>query len=349
MSSTDKSTRTTAVFDWERFFDQNGIPYAATGTNVSRGNVAIHCPFCGSSDEGQHMSVNLHGKGWRCFRRPDHRGKGSARLVQALLGCTWERAKYLVGEAVYIPEDFNAQVHKLLAPPPPPIARKLKLPGHFKTIAERWSARPFLNYLTGPDRNFTMQQALRLTERYGMRYATQGAYKRRVVFPIHFEGKLVSWTGRAIDKGTEIRYKTLSDDPERAEREGEGQALGPITDYLLWYDDALEADADTLVICEGPFDACKVDVLGRREGIVASCVFTSRPTNRQVELLHTLLPRFKHKLLLLDRGTLPTMLRVQSELTGLGLQLAELPRSLKDPGEFKSRKQLVEFVVDNKH
>jgi hypothetical protein len=337
------------AFEWERFFEQNGIPFATGGSNVSRGNVAIHCPFCGAGDEGQHMSVNLNGRGWRCFRRPDHRGKGAARLVQALINCTWERAKHIVGEAVYIPEDFNAQVHKLLTPPAPPIARKLVLPDNFKPIKQRWSAGPYLDYLTGPDRNFTMKQALRLTDWYDMRYATQGPYKRRVVFPIYFGGKLVSWSGRAIDKQTEIRYKTLSDDPERAEREGVGQAIGPITDYLLWYDDAMEADADTIVICEGPFDACKVDVLGRSEGIVATSVFTSRPTNRQIELLHALLPRYKHRLLLLDRGTLPTMLRVQGELTGLGLQLAELPRSLKDPGEFKSRKQLVDFILDNKH
>jgi hypothetical protein len=270
------------AFDFERFFEQNGISFATSGSNVSRGNVAIHCPFCGSADEGQHMSVNLHGQGFRCFRRPDHRGKNPARLVQAILGCTWERA-----------------------------------------------------------------QALLMTKRYNLRYATQGPYKRRVIFPITFEGKLVSWTGRAIDKGTEIRYKTLSADPERATREGCGQALGPITDYLLWYDRVMSADADTLIICEGPFDACKVDVLGRREGIVATCVFTSRPTNRQIELLHTMLPRFKRKYLLLDRGTLPTQLAVQGELVGLGLQLAELPRGLKDPGQFVDRQQLRQMFVDN--
>jgi hypothetical protein len=335
------------AFDFERFFEQNGISFATSGSNVSRGNVAIHCPFCGSADEGQHMSVNLHGQGFRCFRRPDHRGKNPARLVQAILGCTWERASLLVGNNIFIPEDFAAHVGKLMAPKPVDKPRKLLLPDNFKTIEERWSAKPYIAYLTGPDRAFTIAQALLMTKRYNLRYATQGPYKRRVIFPITFEGKLVSWTGRAIDKGTEIRYKTLSADPERATREGCGQALGPITDYLLWYDRVMSADADTLIICEGPFDACKVDVLGRREGIVATCVFTSRPTNRQIELLHTMLPRFKRKYLLLDRGTLPTQLAVQGELVGLGLQLAELPRGLKDPGQFVDRQQLRQMFVDN--
>jgi hypothetical protein len=332
------------AFEFERFFDQYGIPYATAGSNVSRGNVAIHCPFCGTEDEGQHMSVNLHGNGFRCFRRPDHRGKNPARLVQALLGCTWQRASSLVGNNVFIPEDFGAHVAKLMAPKVAEKPRTLILPPEFKTIEERWSARPYLAYLTGEDRTFTQWQAERLTKWYDMRYATQGPYKRRVIFPIMFEGKLVSWTGRAIDKTTEIRYKTLSSDSERAEREGCGQAIGPITDYILWYDRVMSADADTIVICEGPFDACKVDVLGRKEGVVGTCVFTSRPTNRQIDLLHTVLPRFKNKLLLLDRGTLPTQIAIQRELTGLGLTLAELPRGLKDPGMFASRSQLRKFI-----
>lgn len=332
------------AFEFERFFEQNGIPFATSGSNVSRGNVAIHCPFCGAADEGQHMSVNLHGAGFRCFRSPDHRGKNPARLVQALLGCTWPRAQSIVGHNIFIPQDFAAHVGKLMAPKVAPPQRKLTLPDNFKPIGERWSAKPYLAYLTGDDRAFTMQQAMRMTERYDLRCATQGPYKRRVIFPIMFEGKLVSWTGRAIDAQTEIRYKTLSADPERAEREGCGQAVGPITDYLLWYDRIMDADADTLVVCEGPFDAAKVDVLGMRDGIVATCVFTSRPTNRQIDLLHTVLPRFKRRLLVLDRGTLATSIKVQSDLMGLGLLLRELPRELKDPGQFASRHQLRKFI-----
>ena len=91
-------------------------------------------------------------------------------------------------------------------------------------------------------------------------------------------------------------------------------------------------DADTLVLCEGPFDALKVDVLGRDYGIAATCFFTSAPTDAQIALLHDLCPQFRRKVLLLDRGTLALAMRVNSRLAGLGVITREVSGDLKDPG-----------------
>lgn len=322
------------AFDWLRFLEQNHIEVKTSGKNVSRGNVAVHCPFCGPQDPSEHMSIRLDGKGWRCFRHPDHRGKNPARLVQMLLGCTWEHASKLVGNAINIPSDFMAAVRQQFESPPIIDAPPIKLPPEFKPLNNGLpSGRRFRNYLRR-DRGFTTEDIAIMTRRYGLRYCTHGAYKGRIIFPVWFEGKLISWTGRTIYEVEELRYRTLSVDPERAEREGYPAARGAISHFLLWYDDLLDVDADTLVMMEGPFDALKVDMLGRRHGICGTCFFTSSPTEPQIELLHTLCPQFKRRVLLLDRGTLATSIRVSSMLSGLGVVTRETPALLKDPGEF---------------
>lgn len=320
------------AFDWLRFLEQHRIEYNASGANTSRDNVVVHCPFCGHQDPSKHMSVNLVGKGFRCWRNPTHRGKNPARLVQAMIGCTYERASQIVGNAILIPTDFMARVRDTINPPPPVERRPLKMPAEFKRFTGLPSSKRFVRYLH--ERNFTDKQIERMSERLGVRYCTRGPYEGRIMFPLRFEKRLLSWTGRTIYNSEELRYKTLSIDPERTKREGYEAALGAISHYLLWYDVLKVADADTVFLCEGPFDALKVMVLGAKHGVVATCFFTAEPTEPQVNLLHEVLPRFKRRFMLLDRGTFATGIRVTSGLSSLGVVPASLPHRLKDPGEF---------------
>jgi hypothetical protein len=129
----------------------------------------------------------------------------------------------------------------------------------------------------------------------------------------------------------------MTRDKELARRAGLEPAIGPPEDYLLWYDRLRKADADTLYIVEGPFDAWKVAVLGRRHGIVATCLFTSKISQSQIDYLHELLPRFKHRYILLDQGTLPTVIKAVGELSSLGVKSKYLPPNVDDPGELDER------------
>lgn len=306
----------------------------------------MHCPFCGIEDEGKHMSVALDGRGWRCFRRHDHRGKSPVRLIMGLLGCTREYALSLVG-GVYIPDDFAATVNALMAPPAMSGSRKrLRLPETFKPIGELPSARMYRGYLR-EDRGFTERQINRMSSQYGMLYCTQGAFKGRIIFPVVCDGRLVSWTGRSIYETAILRYKAMSHEEEKARDEGfPVPAVGPISHYLLWYDMLMDCDADTICLVEGPFDALKIDVLAYGAGVCATCFFTSGPTGAQIELLHDLLPRFKHRVLLLDQGTLPNAIRIQRDLAGLGVRVRELV-GVKDPGAITTRRGLMKFLVDD--
>lgn len=318
------------AFNWQSFLDSNHVHYVTSGANVSRNHIAVHCPFCGSSDPSQHMSINLKHGGWSCWRNDNHSGKSPVYLVQALIGCTRERAQGIVGESVFIPDDFLGTIHGLIAPKQGPPRKPIKLPPDFKPFFGQASSKRFVEYLTGPKRQFTEKQVARLTQRYGLHYCTSGKFKGRVIFPVTFEGQLMTYTGRTIYPDVELRYKSLSYDPELEET----PAVGPISDYLLFYDQLManEWECDTLIMCEGPFDALKVSVLGRPFGIDATCFFTSSPSQAQIDLLGDLISVYKRRYLLLDQGTLATALRTQIDMHSLKTKVLTLPKAFKDPG-----------------
>jgi len=332
------------MIDWQMFFDRHGIEYVRSGPNVASGNVNIRCPFCGPNDPSHHMGVSLYGKGWGCWREKEHRGKSHARLIQALLGCTFDEAARMVGSDRHLPDDFQSQVQTYLGGVTPEKKKQIELPAEFKPINSKLpSARPFIHYLVDR-RGHTLSEVDEMYERFDIRYCTRGPYKGRVVFPIYFEGKLVTWTGRTIYKNTD-RYKTLSVDVPKAEREGLDPALESTTNLLLWWDMLPRRTANTICIVEGPFDALKVMLLGRSIGVDATCLFTMHASDDQLSLLHELLASYARQCLLLDRGALASGLRLKSQLCASDIELKQLPSSLKDPGELVNVSQLKKILA----
>jgi hypothetical protein len=322
------------AFDWQRFLDRYQVDYITTGSSVVRGNIAVHCPFCGAADGGHHMGISLEGKGWGCWRRTEHRGRSPVRLVQALLQCGFDEAIRIVGGSVHIPEDFISRVRGAFAPSHDVTTQplSLELPPAFKQFGSGMpSERRFADYL----RRRGFKKPSLLSTRYGLRYCSAGdfLFKDRVIFPIRYEKVLVSWVGRTIHAGHDPRYKVLS----RTRKEGDDPdyplALGRNTDYLLWYDEIVSSDADTLVVVEGPFDALKIMELGHSKGVVATCLFTAGASDDQIGLLHDLVPRFRKSFLLLDRDMLAGTMRLLQRLSGLLISPMYLPMNVKDPGD----------------
>jgi hypothetical protein len=323
-----------ASFDWPQFLARNRIEYVTSGPNTSRGRISVKCPWCGAADPSQHMTISLNGRGWMCWRNREHRGLQPPRLVAALLRCDLEQAKVIVyGEgSIQLPDDFLSRVNGVLAPKAVAHSTKLYLPREFLSFMDLPSARPFIRYLRG--RGFDQGQIMGLTKNYGVRYCTQGAFASRIIFPIYFQGQLVNWTGRTISQRENLRYKTLATEPDPVR--GVPAAVGPISSYLLWYDQLADRDCDTLALCEGPVDALKLNILGRQHGVAATCFFTSRPTRAQIDLLHELAPRFRRVVLLLDADMQGMAYRVAGELSSLGAQVLQLPQGVKDPGELRA-------------
>lgn len=329
------------MVDWPKILDSYGVPYVTSGPNVASGNINVRCPMCGADDPSEHMGINLRGKGWACWRNPQHRGKSPAHLIVALIGCSLDQAHQIVGtDTVIAPENFMQRINGLLRPHDqlertPPI-----LPAEFKKFPiYNYASAPFYNYLNR--RGFSDARISRFTEEYDIFYCRKGAYRNRVIFTVYHEQQLVGWTGRTIANHIP-RYKTLSPDIEKATMEGYMPAAKRLTDYLLWFDDLVQCDDFALYICEGPFDALKVRELGRGKGRTATCLFTSAISEVQTDLLHRVLQRFERKYLLLDRNMEARSLRLASQLLALGVEPLHLPPSVDDPGELKSLSQLIQ-------
>jgi len=337
------------MFDWPDFLDRNGIEYITTGPNVARNNINVHCPLCGAGDPSHHLGISLVGPWWGCWRDHAHRGTSVARLVQLLLGCSWEQAQRLAGESASLPGDLLGSVEALLStsvPDPAPL-RSLKMPEEFLPFSNKPGERYYRSYLLR--RGYSNKKIDSLTAKYGIRYCKHGPFRGRIMFPIFYEGKLVTWTGRSIFQSDTLRYKTLTVDPDRASVLGQEYAAGNISDFLLWYDEASAGTFETLVIVEGPFDALRLRVLGDRHALIATCFFTAQPSHRQIGLLYRLLPKYKRRCLLLDAGTLSKSLTLKTEfdwvLASADIEVLHLPEGVKDPGELSKTDFLKVFAL----
>jgi hypothetical protein len=329
------------VFDWLRFLNSHGIPYVTSGPNTSKGRPAIKCPYCGSADPSEHL--NLHRDGhWRCFRNPRaHSGRSPIWLIQALLNCSQEEAKRLAGEEASPPpadNDLAAQVAKNMRLEPTATARpqKLEFPPEFKPLAEqgvRPLAAPFWNYLL-QDRGYTTPQVNWLVFNYRLHYAVRGPYRYRLIIPIYDAGeRLQTWTARSIVSGETLRYKTLPTHRVEGYDYDGLLALKPPGQLLLGLPLLLRApNPQTLVLCEGPFDAMRITALGRQKGVYGTCLFGLNISEVQVSLLDRLMSRFNRLVLLLDPDAQYLTLRIKEHLTPQVVTVGKLPEGIEDPG-----------------
>jgi hypothetical protein len=314
------------TFDWKTFLRDRGIEYIESGRTATRGNIAINCPMCGN-DHSFYLSISTEGKGWHCWRNPAHKGS-TEYLVAALTHSSIEQAKLVVDSGAALPTDFLFTVHSLLSEDEPANieVKPREMPTAFRSFTDKNSfVYPYLIYLSqrGID-TFDANQ-------FGLKYCVVGDYAGRIIFPVYYKGELMCWTGRSISPKTALRYKTSSteDGP-------------PITDYLLWHDQLLEGGRD-LVLCEGPFDSLKVNVLGWRFGVRSTCFTTSFPSDEQVNKLQSIIPLFERTIVILDEGMTHNTLRLKAKLATHRIKGVNLI-TRKDPGELQSRRELFELL-----
>ncbi|MDE2426289.1 MAG: hypothetical protein KGO96_10335 [Elusimicrobia bacterium] len=322
-------------FNWPVFFDRYGIPYE----EGRRGWLSIWCQWCGGPGT-HHMGVSTKSGGYHCWH--GHSGISPHRLIVALLGCSQAEANSIVGsdsgsfvrgDDTFAADSLarlgirqeSAQVSnaEFLTPLP-----------EFSRVTDmgfmcRKLAMPYLK-----SRGYGRDDALRLAERYGLMFASTGPFAYRIIVPVIEDGLLVNWTGRTVASSDNLRYKSLSTDVERAERQGLPPAVKNIKDVLLDID-RLRKGGRTLVVTEGPFDALRVGFLGKRRGIRATCLFGKVPTDAQLGQLHEIVPRFDDAVVLLDRDAgLESFLSLPEHL---GIRRMELPGGASDPAELTER------------
>lgn len=325
------------AFDWIKFFDARRIEWSDS-QGASSGNVVIHCPLCGSGDHGMHMAVSLQDRGWRCFRVRGHSGRSVPRLIQLLTMCSWEDACRVAGVASQhlLPDEALIGARALDAIRNPRAAgvdaatrSTLRLLPEFKPLANRGSGRMFSEYLIY-ERGYTHFDIGPLARLYDLRYAIQGTFDKRIIFPIYMRGELVNWTGRTISKTNGLRYRTLSADPEKAKENQLPVAKISVERTLYNYDNVLEGGRE-LLIAEGPFDAMKLDYYGNRYEVHAVATYTKSLSADQVVLLEGLRNRYGQMTRVLDNDAELDLLQEQRRAGHLGLGVKRIPRHRKDP------------------
>jgi hypothetical protein len=328
------------AFDWRQFLDRHGISYSV-GSPHGKGYIGVRCPFCGlaGTDPTRHrIGIDPLGRGWRCLRDETHRGKSPVALVAGLIGCTIEEAKRIcgIGDAELPPmsldgieaamkEAFNPEAkpeHKPTTLEFPNDIRRIDNPAHREH-------RVFLRYLE-TKRRYSHAEAVEIAALYGLRAAMAGPFAYRIIFPVEMASGLVTWTGRAINDGAVLRYKTLSTDPEKCKRERLPVALENIK-RCLWNARELEKSEGVLLVgVEGPFDAVRIDYYGRHIGVRATCLFSKTLSKRQALLLSGI-GKFKRRAILLDNDAVVDGYMQAIDADFAGLEVIRLPAQVKDP------------------
>lgn len=328
-------------FDWRAFLVSYRIEFTERGH--SKGNIGITCPWCGDADHGFKLGIHLGGKGFHCWRDHRHAGIRPQRLVQALLNCSYFEAQRIVGDqspVVLGDLPFIGQVNLALSESPDKqiYPSELKFPEQIKVLRESLSPGVggfFLSYLWERgyrDRGWCKD----ICEYYDLHYAFKGPFNYRLIFPIEMYEGLVCWTGRTINPSTELRYYSLTSHVEK-QIPGYPLAIRSIKDCLWNLKDIVDDPGDTLVLCEGPFDAMRVDYYGYEKGIRATCTFGKSISDEQVYLLEDIAPMFKDRILLLDPDAEFDLLPTIDRLRFIGFESLKLPPQFKDPAELSKK------------
>ena len=328
-------------FDPVSFLKRNHIPFVTSGPNVKSGDINISCPFC-VTDPSHHMGIRIRDGAWACWRSKRHRGLKPHRLIMALLRCSYADADAMLGGWAAVEPSALERIAsgKFFARDVPEDEEKnvLKIPSVFLPITSGNFRHPFVSYLTGPDRKFKDSEIKQLERHYHLHYCYRGhAWRQRVILPIYLSGKLVNWTARSIRSDEGLRYRTLSrKDPDE---ETGATALLSIKDTIYNFD-SLSDGGHVLVICEGPFDAIKLDLIGAPYGLRATCLFSLSATEAQIWQLVSLKRRFQRIIILLDRAALGAALDLEAELRSVGARATSLDFVKKDAGELDTKMAL---------
>lgn len=238
------------MFDIIKFLDTHSIEYSETTKHATKGWVNIKCVFC--DDHSDHLGIFVEHSTFHCYKCGEKGGK--IRLVEGLLNCTRE-------EAISIIRSFsdNSSLNSsrsISKPKDKPFAEKCLLP---------LEATPFLPKL---HRSYLISRGFDpdyLVRKYDLHSCyTDGDYKYRIIIPIYYHKKLVSFTTRDV---------TGKQTPKYLNAKIINSVLDPKS--CLYNIDRVER---SMLILEGPADVWRI-------GDGSVCTFGSEFSDSQVKLL----------------------------------------------------------------
>ena len=341
------------MLDLRGLLNAHHIPFVETGANVSSDSIGLSCPFCGD-DPSQHLNLSVVEETlgwWFCWRDRAHRGRKPNYLLSKLLSKNKKEVELLLlewgaEEAGKGDLQYFAQLNpnhlfgdaRVTAIKDPLDADAVKWPAEFRSIHPK--VGPYHEYLRH-DRGFG-NLTNSLVDYYALHYATQGLWAHRIIVPVFLDHKVVTWTARTVNNSP-LRYRTIRTTPRDVDSpalRGEPISSVGIKSVLFNFD---RLKGKVLVICEGPFDAMKIDLFGASRGVRATCLFGNAVSPSQLYALSYLSHFFNRVVIGWDnKGVFDDIigLRLQENLRALGKiglkSFLELPEGVEDPGDLSN-------------
>ena len=293
------------MLDIRKFYSEHGIDYAEEGHKHCRpGWVNIPCPFC-TGNEGLHLGFctvqedRLAGAFvcWRCG------GHSQINVIKKLLGVNGKRAKELLrkyGGRVRVKRPKRRS-------PLPKVVPAIKLPaGHGPLLENRGAVQYLIKRRYDP---------AELVKTWGLvACGPLGLYKHRIILPVHFRGRIVSYQGRDYTGKAKVPYMACKKEDESVHHK----------DILGGLEQARGMDHAFLV--EGMFDMFRL-------GPGAVCCFGISYRPPQVRLLAN---TFKSVTVVLDGGeeqARAASRRICADLVQRGVAVQEVFLDDGDPDE----------------
>lgn len=212
------------MFDAEQFFMDHKIQFTSTGKHSRRGWVQTKCPFC-TGNPGWHLGINVE-KGYsNCYRCGSH---WMPVVVSTLAKTSIKDAKAIVQR--YLSEDHETDQQEMV------YAEKIKYPSGTGPMNKKQR-----NYLAG--RGFDPEKLERMWELMGIGHV--GIYKNRILVPIRYNNRLISYQTRDITDKHPAKYMAAKQTDE----------VFPHKDILYGID---HCKSSTLVLVEGITDVWRM-------------------------------------------------------------------------------------------
>lgn len=181
-----------------KLYQDHNIPYATDGPNCSPGWVVINCPHC--DDPSMHLGYSLkenYFRCWRCGWKPIN--KTIAKLLNTNEGSVVPIISRYGGEAPRLKESVVRVGDKPFRYPSG-IFPKLQN-NHRQYLKSRGFDSDYL------ERLWSLQGTGPVSTLDGI------DYKNRIIVPIHWDGRIVSFQGRTVGKGIP-KYRACPQDRE---------------------------------------------------------------------------------------------------------------------------------------
>jgi hypothetical protein len=293
--------------DFESLLEEYGVDFITTGKNTSKDFININCDTSGGDcDYDGNYTLGLHRSGTRSYCWYCSHGFSPFKIAKAL-GIPWDEWQQTVLE---VADTWGTDISTIKEEIDPDDLVDVELPGEEIQQVHR-------NYLIsrGYDPDW-------LIKHYGIKgttyYADDYKLKYRIIFPITYEGKVISYIARSYVPDAMNKY--ICCDPE---------VETVFHKHLLFNLD--KATGDKVIVVEGALDALKLIQASGNFDIVATYGTSYKP-----EQLRCLRENYEEVIIMYDaeEAAQAKALEIVTYMQSYGKKARSLVlKGFNDPGE----------------